>query len=274
LPPLLCALRSFVLQYAEERRGQGRLEFHDLLVQARRLLRRNASVRREVQERFSHLLVDEFQDTDPLQVEIAALIAGKDTGGAPPPWREAVIEDGRLFFVGDPKQSIYRFRRADIALYQDVQRRFTEQTVRLTQNFRSVPPVIDWVNHIFGELMAEGAPEGQATYTPLHASRGPADGSAPTVRLLGGPAGENVDPIRQREAREIAQTIQSAKAEGWQVSTTDVDGRLALSPASYADVALLMPTRTASRAAPWSTTHRRCATSSPSSARWTTRQMR
>ncbi|OGO49629.1 MAG: hypothetical protein A2148_12180 [Chloroflexi bacterium RBG_16_68_14] len=245
LPPLLAALQRFVLRYAEERRRQGRLEFHDLLVQARDLLRRDASVRQHVRQQFSHLLIDEFQDTDPLQIEIAVLLAGEETDGAPPPWHEAAVEEGRLFFVGDPKQSIYRFRRADIDLYRRAQGRFSEGAVRLTQNFRSLPPVIDWVNHCFAGLMSEdGAHEGQATYVTLEPSRELPEGPAVTVRTLGGPVQDNIGPIRQREAQEIARLIQTAKAEGWPVGETDDDGQPAFRPARYQDIALLMPTRT------------------------------
>ena len=211
-------------------------------MQARDLLRGDATVRRDVRERFSHLLIDEFQDTDPLQIEIAVLLAGPQTDGAPPPWHEAPIEDGRLFFVGDPKQSIYRFRRADIGLYQRAQRRFAERTVRLTQNFRSLQPVIEWVNYVFQQLMGGGATDGQATYVPLNASW-PADGGV-TVRLLGGPASENVPLVREREAKQLASLIQAVKTDGWPVTKTDANGERRTRPARFSDIALLMPTRT------------------------------
>jgi len=245
LPPLLAALRGFILQYAEERRRQGRLEFHDLLVQARDLLRRDASVRRALKAQLSHLLIDEFQDTDPLQIEIAVLLAGSDADSPPPAWQEAAVEEGRLFFVGDPKQSIYRFRRADIALYQAVQRRFADRTVRLTQNFRSLRPVIDWVNAVFAPLLGEGAADGQAPYTELAARWEPPTEAGITVRILGEPAAENIEPVRAREAAELARLIQTAKGEGWPVADKDSDGGRVFRPARYADIAILMPTRTA-----------------------------
>ena len=245
LPPLLAALRSFILEYAEERRRQGKLEFHDLLVQARDLLRRDASVRRALRAQFSHLLIDEFQDTDPLQIDIAALLAGSELDSPPATWQEAAIEEGRLFFVGDPKQSIYRFRRADIALYQAVQQRFADRTVRLTQNFRSLRPVIDWVNAVFAPLMGEGGGEGQVPYVELDARWEPPPDAGVTVRILGEPSPENIEPIRAREAAELAQLIQTAKAEGWPVAESDPEGQRAFRPARYADIAILMPTRTA-----------------------------
>jgi len=241
LPPVLAALRRLVLAYADDRRRQGRLEFHDLLVQARDLLRRDASVRRRVRAKYSHLLIDEFQDTDPLQIEIAVLIAGEETDGPPPPWHDASIEGGRLFFVGDPKQSIYRFRRADIALYQRAQRLFSQQTVRLTQNFRSLRPVIDWVNHIFSELIGTDEKDGQAPYITLAAAR---EDEGVRVRILGAPAEALLPAVRQREAAQIAQLIQSAKDEPWPVTDVGPDGALVRRDAQYADIAILMPART------------------------------
>ena len=74
-------------------------------------------MRKRLRARYQRLLVDEFQDTDPIQVDIAALLAAADDDPATGEWNEVDVEAGRLFFVGDPKQSIYRFRRADIATF-------------------------------------------------------------------------------------------------------------------------------------------------------------
>ena len=77
----------------------------------------NPDARRRFQRRFHHLLVDEFQDTDPIQAEIAFFLAGDPddlAGGMSKDWEAIVLTPGKLFMVGDPKQSIYRFRRADI----------------------------------------------------------------------------------------------------------------------------------------------------------------
>ncbi len=109
----------------EERRRAGELDFHDLLVLARALLRdpeHGPRARRALRERWRCILVDEFQDTDPIQVELAALLGSDD----PPAdqWTALEVDEGRLFFVGDPKQSIYRFRRADIAIFLEAEQRF------------------------------------------------------------------------------------------------------------------------------------------------------
>jgi ATP-dependent exoDNAse (exonuclease V) beta subunit len=150
-----------VLESAELRRAEGRLEFHDLLVLARDLLRRDASVRSDLQERYQRLLLDEFQDTDPIQIELAVRIAGGAEADAPD-WRDVEVPDGRLFVVGDPKQSIYRFRRANIATYLTAQGLLGE-TVNLTTNFRTVPAVLGWINTVFATLI-QPEPAAQPEY--------------------------------------------------------------------------------------------------------------
>ncbi|TCN33476.1 PD-(D/E)XK nuclease superfamily protein [Kribbella orskensis] len=165
-----------VLESAELRRAEGRLEFHDLLVLARDLLRRDAAVRSALQERYQRLLLDEFQDTDPIQIELAVRIAGGAEADALD-WRDVEVPDGRLFVVGDPKQSIYRFRRANIATYLTAQELLGE-TVTLTTNFRTVPPVLDWINTVFAQLIIP-EPAAQPTYHPLTPHRVP----SPTLSL-------------------------------------------------------------------------------------------
>ena len=212
LDHLLIAVRTFVLDAAAQRQRAGRLEFHDLLVRARDLVRDDASVRQAVAARYSHLLIDEFQDTDPIQVELANLIAGD--------------VPGKLFYVGDGKQSIYRFRRADIALFESVRDALDEANVRaLTDNYRSVPGIVAWVNHAFGQLLSEPA------YQPLEPTRKPAPRAESPVVVMGHewPKGHNIAAIREQEAEEIADAIARLQnAHGLQLR----------------DIAILMPTRT------------------------------
>ncbi|MGD0998685.1 MAG: UvrD-helicase domain-containing protein, partial [Thermoleophilia bacterium] len=105
---------SFSRWAGAEQLKEGRLDFTDLLGRLRDLLRDNRDARRALQARFDYLLVDEFQDTDPLQSEIVFFLSEREPLAVD--WHEAVLKPGKLFVVGDPKQSIYRFRRADIAL--------------------------------------------------------------------------------------------------------------------------------------------------------------
>ncbi|WP_410793389.1 UvrD-helicase domain-containing protein [Kribbella sp. C-35] len=157
-----------VLESAELRRAEGRLEFHDLLVLARDLLRRDPEVRADLQERFERLLLDEFQDTDPIQIELAVRIAGGAEADATD-WHDVEVPEGRLFVVGDPKQSIYRFRRANIATYLTAQQLLGE-TVALTTNFRTVPPILSWINTVFATLI-QAHESAQPSYQSLSPHR-------------------------------------------------------------------------------------------------------
>jgi ATP-dependent helicase/nuclease subunit A len=155
---------------AAGRRREGRLDFQDLLLLAAQLLRENPGARRDLGARYRRLLVDEFQDTDPLQAEVLLLLASEpETPGED--WRTVVPRDGALFVVGDPKQSIYRFRRADIVVYDFVRRRFEEfgEVLKLVTNFRSRQGIADLVNRTFGEkgLFPERATPQQAAFAPL-----------------------------------------------------------------------------------------------------------
>ena len=101
--------------YRDYKRKAALLDFDDLLHHARDLLKCNEAVRQALARRFPRILVDEFQDTDPLQAEIMWRLAGD--GDAALPWLERAIRPGALFLVGDPKQAIYRFRGADVDTY-------------------------------------------------------------------------------------------------------------------------------------------------------------
>ncbi|MFG1912410.1 UvrD-helicase domain-containing protein [Kribbella sp. NPDC048928] len=173
-----------VLESAELRRADGRLEFHDLLVLARDLLRRDADVRDDLQERYERLLLDEFQDTDPIQIELAVRIAGGAEAFAPD-WHDVEVPEGRLFVVGDPKQSIYRFRRANIATYLTAQDLLGE-TVALTTNFRTVPPILTWINTVFATLI-QPQEAAQPSYQALAPHRtNPTAASASAGAVAGG----------------------------------------------------------------------------------------
>ncbi|MGH7544344.1 MAG: UvrD-helicase domain-containing protein [Gemmatimonadota bacterium] len=158
--------------YRRERLETGRLTFQDLLMEAARLLRESSEARKDLGGRFRYLLVDEFQDTDPVQAEVLFLLAAEDPGERD--WRVAVPRTGALFVVGDPKQSIYRFRRADIEVYEEVRSRFEElerdglgEIVSLVANFRSTRPIEEFVNRRFVTLFPEQANRMQAAFAPL-----------------------------------------------------------------------------------------------------------
>lgn len=245
---LASAIGQFTLAEAERRRTEGRLGFHDLLVLARRMLRdpdHGAGVRRAAGERYRRLLLDEFQDTDPIQIELAVLLAAPPQPGDDRlAWFELTPAPGRLFFVGDPKQSIYRFRRADIRLYLDAAERFGDPVQSLTTNFRSSAAVLDWVNAVFAQLI-EPTPGSQPHYEPLVAHRSDEPGG-PAVTLLGvdeAPESTRASDLRHREAADVAAVVEAALADGWEVSERHGD-EVRHRPARLGDICILLPART------------------------------
>ena len=250
LLPLLQSVRRFVLEQVERRKTEGRAEFHDLLVWARDMLRNNPRARRHFQRRFSNILIDEFQDTDPIQAEIAFFLAGSPdapAAGETADWRAVQAVPGKLFVVGDPKQSIYRFRRADISALEEVRGQLTQESVPLVQNFRSQTGVIDWVNHVFRQWMtgadpADGGPVLQADYQDLSAWWTPPDATPPLgVHRIGGQVDGPAAEVRRQESLAVAALARQVKAELWQVRDGD-SGELR--DAEYRDICLLMPART------------------------------
>lgn len=238
-----------VLEAAHARRREGRLEFHDLLVLARDLLLHNPEVRRTLQQRYRRLLLDEFQDTDPIQVEIAVRIAG-GAAAEQPDWRDVEVPAGSLFVVGDPKQSIYRFRRADIRMYLQARDTLGDQ-VSLTTNFRSGAPVLEWVNAVFAQLITE-QPDRQPTYEALAPHRS-APTAGPAVAVLGSEEHTDkpsADEVRRREAADVAAAIRRALDEGWtteaETDERDEHGRRrrVWRPLREDDIAVLVPART------------------------------
>ncbi|MBM3772395.1 MAG: ATP-dependent deoxyribonuclease subunit A [Acidimicrobiia bacterium] len=150
-------LKSATERYETLKFATGVLDFTDLLARARDLLRDTPAVRRHLQGKFRRIFVDEFQDTDPLQAEILLLLAAEDESISD--YREAKPKPGKLFIVGDPKQSIYRFRGTDVETYWRVSRHIEQhggRRVQLTTSFRSVPGIQRFVNAAFrGEMVAD-----------------------------------------------------------------------------------------------------------------------
>ena len=116
LAALIDETRPILQRYRDHKRASAQLDFDDLIFAARDLLRDHDAVRRALGQRFAHVLVDEFQDTDPLQTEIFWRLCGEPVDGGDD-WTRFQIRSGALFLVGDPKQAIYRFRGADVGAY-------------------------------------------------------------------------------------------------------------------------------------------------------------
>jgi ATP-dependent helicase/nuclease subunit A len=190
-------MQGLLEEYEQRKRRLGKLDFVDLLCRVRDLLRDQLDVRHYLQNHFSHLFVDEFQDTDPLQVDILMLLAEDDRGG-------------KLFLVGDPKQSIYKFRRADLVEYQRVKERLEGRGVgfvTLTRSYRSVPNIQQFVNAAFETEMNGSVEDGHAGWAPLERDREEIAGQ-PSVIVLPVPK-----PYKTRLAKEaLAQSLPEAIA--------------------------------------------------------------
>jgi len=174
LHPQVVGFVQPAVSYARERRlREGALSFQDLLMKATAMLRERREVRRYFAARYERLFVDEFQDTDPVQAEMMMLLTGEHPDVDE--WRKQRPKPGSLFIVGDPKQSIYRFRRADISTYNLVKRIVGESgaVLQLTRNFRSVRSVGDFVNYAFeAKFMPPGkSDDAQADFVRMLTTR-------------------------------------------------------------------------------------------------------
>ncbi|MEW6047458.1 MAG: UvrD-helicase domain-containing protein, partial [Bacillota bacterium] len=239
-------LREFVRWAQDEKKRRGVADFVDQLLWCRDLLRDNLAVRRHFQQRFRAVFVDEFQDTDPLQTEIVFYLTEREPRARE--WRDAAVGPGRLFIVGDPKQSIYRFRRADVEMYREAAELLGRQGSKETicQNFRTVPSIIRAVNAFFAPWMGGGAPAAafQPAYVPLEPYREdwqPApDAQAPGAYRLAPsePAGGlAADQVRQLEARLIAWALRGLVGGG----RLQVEDRGAWRMSRWSDAVVLMP---------------------------------
>ena len=190
-------MTSLVNEYNERKRRAGKLDFVDLLISVRDLVHDQPDVRRYLQNRFTHLFIDEFQDTDPLQAEILLLLAAENPEESD--WLRARPKPGKLFLVGDPKQSIYKFRRADMVLYRQVRDRLIEEgvgRVSLARSFRAVRNIQHFVNTAFETEMDGNAGLGHAEWVPLEQHRPDPEGR-PSVVVLPVPR-----PYKTRIAKE------------------------------------------------------------------------
>ena len=217
----LIELASRALVRLHERLDEsGAVDFDRMIVLTRDLLRDSLPVRRALQRRLRTLIVDEFQDVDPVQKEIAWLL-GDPASRSP--------DTTRLMLVGDPKQSIYRFRRADVTVWSDVERAFTEGdlglVVGLEENFRSVEPILAFVDAAIGPIMDKPVDEMEhqpfearfASVTAVEKKRHVTDG--PRVEIIVVPNKDddkapNADEVRKREAAQVATRMRELNKAG------------------------------------------------------------
>lgn len=177
LSDLIVQAQPVLERFRDHKRSAALLDFDDLIFAARDLLRDHDEVRRALAARFAHVLVDEFQDTDPLQTEIFWRLCGEPPAGdANDDWSAFRVRPGALFLVGDPKQAIYRFRGADVSAYVRARAAFLAQSpdsvLSISTNFRSCAPILSYVNERFEVLLSSEGQPGFTALDPFHADRG------------------------------------------------------------------------------------------------------
>lgn|GEM_PF-3779959 len=243
---LLIWIKDILLDVQDSKISQGKIGFADQLSLARHLLK-SVDTREEFANRYQRLLIDEFQDTDPVQVEIAlylSAVKSADTDAY-----DLQLEPGKLSVVGDPKQSIYRFRGADIETYKNASKLIvkTGKSIQISQNFRSSKGIIDFVNAFFSSLWSTVDSTG-FLYTPIaHDPKRPqpSPNHCVTVLLPNDDVGNEtlkVDDLRLAEARNIASTIkQSIIKQDWTICDPHSKKLRAV---KYGDFALLFPSTT------------------------------
>ncbi len=214
-------VKDFVLAVREDYRQEGILSFDDLIVKTRDLLQHQKNVRRALKEKFKLLFIDEFQDTDPVQGELLLLLAEEKTTAADS-LDEVRLTPGKLFVVGDPKQSIYRFRGADITAYESFVDLILKQGGKkcfLRQNHRSECEIISAVNEVCSRAMVQES-RFQPAYEPIFTNKTQQQGAvewlfvkqdeanAPVKKGAGRDENQAADDFRDNQAERIADWIE------------------------------------------------------------------
>jgi len=198
-------------EFAREARFRSlQLNYNDLLQGAARLLREHPEVRQALQKKYAWLYVDEFQDTDPVQAEVMLWLASDPATPATATDPFSIhLRPGSLFIVGDPKQSIYRFRRADIEVYnrvREVIEREGGRVVPLVASWRSVSAICEWVSAAFKDVFPAAPTEHQARYEALKPVEHRPGGG---VMTLTHPAALDKDKVFSADAAAVARYIRA-----------------------------------------------------------------
>lgn len=241
LAALIEETRSILQRYRDHKRASAQLDFDDLIFAARDLLRDHDDVRRALGQRFAYVLVDEFQDTDPLQTEIFWRLCG-DPVDNDDDWTRFQIRPGALFLVGDPKQAIYRFRGADVGAYVRARDAFQAQDpdslLSISTNFRSCASILTFVNECFEAVLSADGQPGFTALDPFHGNRGGLCVAAIDIAVADENGKASVEQQRDGEANAIADLC--ARLIG---SHLVVDRRSGTErPCQPGDIALLAPT--------------------------------
>jgi ATP-dependent helicase/nuclease subunit A len=230
---LMSLLSDLRQRYLERKRAAGIMTFNDVARLARAILMEQQDIRQSEKETFKAIMIDEFQDNNDLQKELLFLLAEKpDISGGNIP-KSGDLSPGKLFFVGDEKQSIYLFRNADVSVFRRLKDELGSRDLPLVINYRSVPLLIGAFNAIFGgskfdtegkEALAENPsvfaeespslPLYEAFYTPLRANAGGKSPGKLTVCVLDrdDETADRLSPV-ENEARFVAERIRQLLEE-------------------------------------------------------------
>ncbi|MCX8013333.1 MAG: UvrD-helicase domain-containing protein, partial [Rectinema sp.] len=238
-------LDRYAESLCEEKRRANVMDFKDLGLLAEDILKQDEETRRELARRFRHILIDEFQDNNSLQKRILMLLSLKEH-----PKHPADIEEGKLFFVGDEKQSIYLFRGADVSVFQQLANELGATPLRLVRNYRSCASLIHFFNQAFPYILRPEDPEApypfEAIYAPMEASEQPEPSGFEShieYHLISGfnmgsaAIPGNMLDRDESQAFRIARWILHAVKSS---SPLMVRQGSSLRPAQYADIAILM----------------------------------
>ncbi|EGP54043.1 UvrD/REP helicase (plasmid) [Agrobacterium tumefaciens F2] len=241
LAALIDEARPMLDRYREHKRASAQLDFDDLIYAARDLLSDHEAVRRALGQRYAKVLVDEFQDTDPLQAEIFWRLCG-DPVEDPRDWVSFRIRPGALFLVGDPKQAIYRFRGADVGAYVQARAAFSVQDadglVSISTNFRSCASILTFVNERFEAILSADGQPGFTALDPFHDDRGGVCVAALDIAVADENGKASAEQQRDAEADAVAELC--ARLIG---SHPVLDRKAgAERPCQPGDIALLAPT--------------------------------
>lgn len=225
---LLTLYERILTEYQNTKLSQGKLDFSDLQIKTRDLLKSNEEIRQELVSRHKYYMIDEYQDTNELQYNLVM-------------WLTNELKNANLFIVGDPKQSIYAFRGAEVSIFEKTSQKIVENgglNISLTENFRSLSTIIAFVNYFFARLMGAGSGNKfEVPYESLTKARPTQpDGS---IEFLFGTKDEGTAD----ESALIARHIKNMKLNEEAVWARK-NAKEAEHPIAYGDIAILIQSRT------------------------------
>ena len=226
---LLTLYKRISTEYQTAKLSQGKLDFTDLQLRTRDLLRNNTEIRQTLIKRHKYYMVDEYQDTNELQYELVMLLTNE-------------LQSANIFIVGDPKQSIYGFRGADVRVFEKTKQKIIDDNqdsdIRLTENFRSLRDPVGFVNYFFNHLMGDGSENDfEVEYEALTQAR-PVKTNGAVEILLGKQGEDSAD-----EYTLIAQHIKNMRESGATISERGKNGAEGERPIAYGDIAILIRSR-------------------------------